>query len=1350
MADQIDIIVKEEGAASAATNMRSIASSALQAGQNVTLLQTALSALKMGDGVANAMNKTLKSAQDILKAQSDVTASTGRLQASQLRLEASAARTATAQAKLATETQKTQTAMAATEAAIMKAVAAETRASIEAAKLATENVKTQTATAQLGGASTKAAAEVAKLATQQNLAATAAQRLATEQQRTATAVIQASTATAQASAATSNAATAAQRLTTEQIRTTEASNRVVISQQNIAAAAARAAGAQTNASTAAAKLATEQQRTATQAQNAAAAADRAALAALRLANAQKQASKETSSSATSLMQYAKAAAAAAGVGLGASGILKAADAYTTLQNKLQNVSTSQEQVNELTGRLFDLANETRTGIDATATSFARFDRALKYMGKSQEDTLRMTETINKGLIVSGATATEASSALLQLSQAFNAGKLQGDEFRSISENMPMVLDAVAKALDKPINQVKKMSTEGKITAEVMYKAFKLIEKQVDETFAKTTPTMSQAMVVMQNSFEQFIGQVDKATGITAGISKSIIFLAGHMKELAVAAALAGVALLVAYGPTLVTAVNGVAAAFGRLGLAMLANPIGLAVAAIGAAVVLVTAYGDEITLVAGKGETLKDVFRTAWAYIKDGAAVAAGVVKDLWTTAVDFVTKKTESWGTSTGDIFSTITGYAKSYANTMIGIWLGVFNAAGIVWDKFPELVKYAFTKAVNFISVAMSQILNLWVDGLALIASSLNGLAPDLAASITAGLDNLRITLPTIEMGNKPQMAANELKDVFEKTLGKDYVGDATSAFAKRMQEISLQRRRAEGVRGKTGTTLRPEGANTLSAVDDGKAAEKRAAALAKVNTQLSNELDRMFMLKPARDEQAKYDAIEEKMIGKKITLTADEIKSIKDKIHAISQATQVQAAYDAVYETAVAPLRDYQNTMKAADMLLKQGAISQNDFNKAVTIATESYKNAADPMREYNKNLKQQSDLLNFNPKDREVESKMQALQNDLLSKGVVLTQQQTEAARADIIALQQKNGVASAADAIYNATTGSMQGLLYQQQALNAAVAAGTITQEYYANQTAQTNIAMADLKNVMGNGDMFTVFTAGVGQALQGFTTLAKGASDIIGNVMTTAVDGISNSIASAITKGDDLRASLAAVGQTIVTEMLSALIKLGIQYLLNATLATATQATQTAASVAMAGTVAAAWAPAAAAVSLASFGSNSVPAMAGIAATNTLSSTLAMAGFQEGGYTGNMAANKAAGIVHGQEYVFTADSVKRIGLGNLEALQAGTNNIGMSARMASMGTGMSSNGGAASVIIQIINNAPVDVSTKEVEGDDGQMKLQVVIDQVKTNIAGEMRNRRGDVFNATKDAFNLQTSIGPS
>lgn len=235
-------------------------------------------------------------------------------------------------------------------------------------------------------------------------------------------------------------------------------------------------------------------------------------------------------------------------------------------------------------------------------------------------------------------------------------------------------------------------------------------------------------------------------------------------------------------------------------------------------------------------------------------------------------------------------------------------------------------------------------------------------------------------------------------------------------------------------------------------------------------------------------------------------------------------------------------------------------------------------------------------------------------------------------------------------------------------------------------------------------------------ASQAFADYMDNAQNIAGqtsNIILSTMDelsaGISDSLVGAIRHGEDLRETMADVANTIFDQVLGALIEIGTRYAINAALemagigavsaakiaasgsetaaevikattvagaeATAagtvaaaevsaiatTKAASTAATtatateqVAAAGTTASAWSFAAIAASIGSFGTAAAIGLAAVVAAMAFGG-----GFRKGGYTGNGGVNQAAGIVHGQEYVFDADAVKRIGVGNLEALRSG-------------------------------------------------------------------------------------------
>ena len=186
----------------------------------------------------------------------------------------------------------------------------------------------------------------------------------------------------------------------------------------------------------------------------------------------------------------------------------------------------------------------------------------------------------------------------------------------------------------------------------------------------------------------------------------------------------------------------------------------------------------------------------------------------------------------------------------------------------------------------------------------------------------------------------------------------------------------------------------------------------------------------------------------------------------------------------------------------------------------------------------------------------------------------------------------------------------------------------------------------------------------ISQLSEGFKGLSVSLSDTLGNALTSFTDGLSNGIANAIVKGEDLRETMANVAQSIAVDLISSIIKMGIQWattqLMMATTTQVTQQGMVATNLLMAQEVAQAWATASAYVATATMGG--AVAIGQIALTEFIASNkaLALAGsFASGGYTGAGGKYDPAGIVHKGEYVFSQEDVNRIGLSNLEAMHNG-------------------------------------------------------------------------------------------
>lgn len=222
-------------------------------------------------------------------------------------------------------------------------------------------------------------------------------------------------------------------------------------------------------------------------------------------------------------------------------LLQAADQFTNYQNRLKLVTKNTAQLGMVTDELFGISNRTRVSFEGTAEAYARTASALKGSGKSTEQLLRFTESLNQAIVLSGATSIESTNALIQLSQGMAAGALRGDELRSVLEQLPGVADVIAKSMGVNRGQLRELGKQGKITGEEIFKAFQKAEKELADKFAKTVPTVSQAFTVLGNSFEYYVGKQNQATGATEALAHAIIYLSQHLDELNKIVAVAGLA-----------------------------------------------------------------------------------------------------------------------------------------------------------------------------------------------------------------------------------------------------------------------------------------------------------------------------------------------------------------------------------------------------------------------------------------------------------------------------------------------------------------------------------------------------------------------------------------------------------------------------------------------------------------------------------------------------------------------------------------------------------------------------------------------------------------------------------------
>lgn len=197
------------------------------------------------------------------------------------------------------------------------------------------------------------------------------------------------------------------------------------------------------------------------------------------------------------------------------------DRMTIVKNKIRSLYESEEEVGKVTDMIYQSAQDARTSMDDFATTFLKVQLSTERYGLSTEQAVQVTNTLAKAMVVGGATASETASVMLQFSQALSKGKLDGDEFRSVMENSPVLMRALAKEAGKTMGvvgagqkELMKWSKEGKLSVEILLNTLLNAGGEIGEKFARTNETLDQSFTKLSNTWAIFVNDVAQESGLT--------------------------------------------------------------------------------------------------------------------------------------------------------------------------------------------------------------------------------------------------------------------------------------------------------------------------------------------------------------------------------------------------------------------------------------------------------------------------------------------------------------------------------------------------------------------------------------------------------------------------------------------------------------------------------------------------------------------------------------------------------------------------------------------------------------------------------------------------------------------
>jgi tape measure domain-containing protein len=218
-----------------------------------------------------------------------------------------------------------------------------------------------------------------------------------------------------------------------------------------------------------------------------------------------------------------------------------ADEYTNLNAQIAIVTESAEQQAMVFERVEEIASRTGQSLSTVSQLTTRTIRALESSGESADEAIRkgllLAEIVSDAVLASGASATEANAAMIQLAQGLASGELRGEEFRSVMEQTPRVAQALANALGLTIGQLRELAEQGELTTQVVTDALISQGEEIAREASSIPPTIARSWQALQNAVTAYVGEKDEGIGASREIAESLQAVAENLDTVVDAAEL---------------------------------------------------------------------------------------------------------------------------------------------------------------------------------------------------------------------------------------------------------------------------------------------------------------------------------------------------------------------------------------------------------------------------------------------------------------------------------------------------------------------------------------------------------------------------------------------------------------------------------------------------------------------------------------------------------------------------------------------------------------------------------------------------------------------------------------------
>lgn len=261
--------------------------------------------------------------------------------------------------------------------------------------------------------------------------------------------------------------------------------------------------------------------------------------------------EEGTNEANELMQTIKGAVTAYATIQTLSAALNLSDQLTSTTARLNLMNDGLQTTQDLQNMIYLSAERARGSYQATADAVSKLGLMAGDAFSSSEEIIAFMEQVNKQFTIAGTEAAGIGAAMLQLTQAMGSGVLRGEEYNSILEQAPNIIQAIADYMEVPKGQLKDMAAEGLITAAIVKAAMFAAADDTNAKFEQMPKTFSQIWTSFQNTalmafqpvlqrmneianseaFQGFVNNAIEALSMVAGIALEIFDLLVGVAEI---------------------------------------------------------------------------------------------------------------------------------------------------------------------------------------------------------------------------------------------------------------------------------------------------------------------------------------------------------------------------------------------------------------------------------------------------------------------------------------------------------------------------------------------------------------------------------------------------------------------------------------------------------------------------------------------------------------------------------------------------------------------------------------------------------------------------------------------------